>query len=182
MNAYAAASSSHAVSRRSTELLLLCAAALPVLLIYAMYVVNTGTELSVATLGVPLGLLGAFAVAHIAIRFLAPGADPAILPIVFVLSGIGVTFVTRLAPDEAVGQVMWLFLGVVAMVATLAVVRSLDAFTRYKYTIGLAGLILLILPMILGVEIGGSKLWLRIGSLTFQPGEQSSAASLLLSF
>lgn len=172
MNAYAATTpSSHAVSRRSTELLLLCAAALPVLLIYAMYVVNTGTELSVATLGVPLGLLGAFAVAHIAIRFLAPGADPAILPIVFVLSGIGVTFVTRLAPDEAVGQVMWLFLGVVAMVATLAVVRSLDAFTRYKYTIGLAGLILLILPMILGVEIGGSKLWLRIGSLTFQPGE-----------
>ena len=93
MNAYAAAaSSSHAVSRRSTELLLLCAAALPVLLIYAMYVVNTGTELSVATLGVPLGLLGAFAVAHIAIRFLAPGADPAILPIVFVLSGTSIAY------------------------------------------------------------------------------------------
>ena len=48
---------------------------------------------------------------------------------------------------------MWLFLGVVAMVATLAVVRSVDAFTRYKYTIGLAGLILLILPMILGVRL-----------------------------
>ena len=56
--------------------------------------------------------------AHVAIRRLAPGADPAILPIVFVLAGIGITFVTRLAPNEASSQVIWLFLSVVAMPRT----------------------------------------------------------------
>lgn len=165
------AATAHVGTRRNTELLLLGAAALPVLLIYAMYVVNTGAALTLSTLGVPLALIAAFAVAHVAIRLLAPGADPAILPVVFVLAGIGITFVTRLAPDKAAGQVAWLLLGVAAMVATLAAVRSLEALSRYKYTIGLVGVLLLLLPMVVGVEIGGSKLWLRIGGLTFQPGE-----------
>ena len=158
-------------TRRNTELLLLGAAALPVLLIYAMYVINTGAALSVSTLAVPIALFVAFAVAHVAIRFLAPGADPAILPIVFVLSGIGVTFVTRLAPKLAMGQVTWLFIGVAAMVGTLFVVRSLDSLSRYKYTLGIAGVVMLLLPMVIGTERGGSKLWIIIGSFSFQPGE-----------
>ena len=45
--------------------------------------VTTGTELSFTTLAVPLGLFAAFAAAHIAARIFAPGADPAILPVVF---------------------------------------------------------------------------------------------------
>ena len=158
-------------SRRVTELLLLGAGTIPVLLIYSMYIINTGTTLSAQSLAVPIGLIAAFVAAHIAVRILAPGADPAILPVVFVLSGIGITFVTRLAPDLAMGQVIWLFVGVAAMVGTLAVVRNLDELANYKFTLGLAGVILLLLPMVLGTEIGGSKLWLRLGPLTFQPGE-----------
>ena len=157
--------------RRNTELVLLCMAAVPVILLYAMYVVNSNVQLSVATLGVPLGLFAAFAAAHVAIRFLAPGADPALLPIVFVLSGTGITFLTRLAPDSAVNQVIWLFLSVAAMVAVLAVVRDLDSLADYKYTLGVAGVILLVLPMILGTEQNGSKLWIYIGGFSFQPGE-----------
>lgn len=158
-------------SRRNTELLLLCLAAIPVVLLYAMYVVNSNTQLSVSTLGVPLGLFAAFAAAHVGIRFLAPGADPAILPIVFALSGTGIAFLTRLTPDGAVSQVVWLFLSVAAMVAVLALVRDIDALADYKYTLGVAGVILLVLPMILGTEQNGSKLWIYIGSFSFQPGE-----------
>lgn len=158
-------------SRRNTELLLLGAGAIPVILLYAMYVVNGGSTVSVATLAVPIALFAAFTIAHIAIRFLAPGADPAILPIVFVLSGIGVTFVQRLAPDLATNQIMWLFVGVAAMVGTLVAVPNLDRLARYKYTIGLGGVTLLLLPMVFGVAQGGSKLWLRFGSFSFQPGE-----------
>ena len=158
-------------SRRNTELLLLCLAAIPVVLLYAMYVVNSNTQLSVSTLGVPLGLFAAFAAAHVGIRFLAPGADPAILPIVFALSGTGITFLTRLTPDGAVSQVVWLFLSVAAMVAVLVLVRDIDALADYKYTLGVAGVVLLILPMILGTEQNGSKLWIYIGSFSFQPGE-----------
>ncbi|MBQ6395129.1 MAG: FtsW/RodA/SpoVE family cell cycle protein, partial [Atopobiaceae bacterium] len=157
--------------RRNTEMLLLIAAAVPVTLIYAMYVVTSNLALSPATLAVPIGLAVAFLVAHIAVRFLAPGADPAILPVVFLLSGIGITFVTRLAPSLAVGQVVWLFFSIMAMVVTLYFVRNLDDLAHYKYTIGLAGVVLLLLPMLIGTEISGSKLWITFGTFSFQPGE-----------
>lgn len=159
------------MSRRTTELLLLIAAALPVTLLYAMYVVTTGAALSFQTLAVPLGLFAAFAAAHIGVRIFAPGADPAILPVVFTLSGIGITFVTRLQPDASLGQVVFLFLGVALMVGTLAVVKNLEVVKRYKYVLGIAGIILLVLPMFIGTEIYGSKLWIKIGGFQFQPGE-----------
>lgn len=159
------------MSRRTTELLLLIAAAFPVTLLYAMYVVTTGAALSFQTLAVPLGLFAAFAAAHIGVRIFAPGADPAILPVVFTLSGIGITFVTRLQPDASLGQVVFLFLGVALMVGTLAVVKNLEVVKRYKYVLGIAGIILLVLPMFIGTEIYGSKLWIKIGGFQFQPGE-----------
>ena len=159
------------MSRRTTELLLLIAAAFPVTLLYAMYVVTTGAALSFQTLAVPLGLFAAFAAAHIGVRIFAPGADPAILPVVFTLSGIGITFVTRLQPDASLGQVIFLFLGVALMVGTLAVVKNLEVIKRYKYALGIAGIILLVLPMFIGTEIYGSKLWIKIGGFQFQPGE-----------
>lgn len=159
------------MTRRTTELLLLCAGALPVLLIYAMYVMNMSIELTVSTLAVPIGLFVAFAIAHVAIRFLAPGADSVILPITFVLSGIGIAFVTRLKPELAVNQVLWLFISVAAMVATLVVVRNLDKLASYQYTMGIAGIVLLLIPMFFGTEHGGSKLWISIGPFSFQPGE-----------
>lgn len=165
------ASRPRGTSRRNAELFLLCLAAIPVVLLYAMYVANTGTEVTVSTLGLPLALFGAFAIAHVAIRFLAPAADPAILPIVFLLSGVGITFLTRLAPNLAVSQVVWLFVSVGAMVAVLFFVKDLDSLANYKYTLGFLGVILLLLPMLIGTEKGGSKLWISIGGFGFQPGE-----------
>lgn len=158
-------------NRRNMELLFLCLAAVPVVLLYALYIVNDNVALSLGTLAVPVGLFVAFAAAHVAVRILAPDADPVILPVVFLLSGLGIAFVTRLAPDLADNQVLWLFISVAAMIATLFFVRNLDKLADYKYTLGLVGVILLILPMIIGTEKNGSKLWLTFGSFSFQPGE-----------
>ncbi len=180
------------MSRRTTELLLLIAAAFPVTLLYALYVVNAGAALSFQTLAVPLGLFAAFAAAHIGVgvRIFAPGADPAILPIVFTLSGIGITFVTRLQPDAALGQIIVgitfvtrlqpaaalgqgisLCLGVGLRVGTLAVVKTLEVVKRYKYVLGIAGIILLVLPMLMGIKIGGSQV---------QPGEVAKVFIVLV--
>ncbi len=158
-------------TRRNAEALLLVGAAIPVILIYALYVMNTGDQLGLDTLLVPIGLFTAFFCAHIAIRYLAPDADSAILPIVFLLSGIGITFVTRLAPKLAISQVIWLFLSVGMMIATLHFTPKLEKLAHYKFSIGFLGIFLLVIPMIVGVERGGAKLWLSIGGFSFQPGE-----------
>lgn len=89
----------------------------------------------------------------------------------FALSGIGITFVTRLEPSAAMGQIVFLFVGVALMVGTLALVKNLEVVSRYKYALGAIGIVLLVLPMLIGTEIYGSKLWIKIGSFQFQPGE-----------
>ena len=169
------------MTRRNLELVLLCIAAPLVILMFAMLVVNQGQPLNFNTLGVPIGIFAAFVVAHLAVRKLAPGADPAILPITFALSGIGIAFVTRLRPELAVGQLMWLFVGVAFLVLALLFVRNLDRLARYKYTLMLVGFILLLSPLIpfIGQEIYGSRIWLSIGPFSLQPGELAKIAIVL---
>ncbi|MEG1561236.1 MAG: FtsW/RodA/SpoVE family cell cycle protein [Raoultibacter sp.] len=161
------------MKRRNIELALLCVAAPLVILLFAMLTINQGLALNATTLGVPLGIFGSFIVAHLAIRKFAPGADPALLPIVFALSGIGIAFVTRLRPELALGQVTWLFVGVVFMVLVIALIKNLDKIANYKYTLMIVGVVLLLSPLVpgLGQEIYGSRIWLSLGPFSFQPGE-----------
>ena len=159
-------------TRRNTELLLLLAAAPAILLVFVLVTASGGGGALVWTdLAVPGGLIAAFLAAHAALRRLAPAADPVLLPVVALLAGTGLAFILRLDPDKAASQLVWLFVGVAAMVATLVVVPSLERLARYKYTIMLGGLVLLLLPAVIGVEVNGAKLWLRIAGMSFQPAE-----------
>lgn len=169
------------MTRRNLELVLLCLAAPIVILLFVMLALNKGEQLGLTTLGVPIGLFVAFVVAHISIRFFAPNSDPALLPIVFALSGIGIAFVTRLAPDLAVNQVAWLFVSVTAMVATLALSKRLEKLANYKYTLMVLGFALLLSPLlpIIGTEHYGSRIWLSIGPFSFQPGEVAKIVIVL---
>ena len=152
------------MTRRNVELLLLIVAAPLVIIMFAMMVLSgAGSEeglhaLSFNTLGVPIGIFVAFLLAHFAIRKLAPNADPALLPITFALSGIGIAFVTRLAPAAATRQLVWMFAGVAALVVILLLVRKLDRLSNYKYTLMIVGVLLLLSPMlpVIGNEINGS--------------------------
>lgn len=161
------------MTRRNLELALLCIAAPLAILLFAMIVVDGGQAISLANLIVPLGIFAAFISAHVACRFLAPGADPAILPLVFTLSSIGITFITRVNPDLAMNQIVWLFLGIILMISVLAFVRDLKKLALYKYTFMIAGLLFLLSPLIpgLGQEILGSRIWIHLGPFSFQPGE-----------
>ncbi|MDO9108313.1 MAG: FtsW/RodA/SpoVE family cell cycle protein [Coriobacteriia bacterium] len=158
-------------SRRNTELALLAAAAPVVLLIFALVHAQANSMLAFRDLAVPAGLIATFVLAHLALRRLAPAADPVLLPITALLCGTGLAFITRLKPELAQSQLTWIAIGVVAMVGTLVLVPSLERLARYKYTIMLAGIVLLLLPAFIGTEVNGAKLWLRLGPYSFQPAE-----------
>ena len=161
------------MSRRGIELLLLCIAAPLVFVLFGMLVASDSAEASPVTLGVPAGIFVAFLLAHLAVRQLAPGADPALLPISFALSGIGIAFVTRLAPELAIRQLLWMCGGIVVMMLVLLAVRNLDKISHYKYTLMLGGIALLLSPLlpVVGTDINGSQIWLSLGPFSFQPGE-----------
>lgn len=125
------------------------------------------------------GVIGLFVIAHLAVRAFAPEADPTLLPLAALLTGFGFMMISRLDRDLARVQAVWAAVGVGAFVATLALVRRVRTLERYRYTflfIGVAALVLPVLPGI-GQEINGARLWVKIGPLNFQPGE---AAKVLL--
>ncbi len=124
-------------------------------------------------------VLGLQLAAHLAIRRLAPDADGTIVPIAGLLNGLGYVFIVRLDeakanPQNLAGlQSAWIAVGIVAFIATLLVVRRVRDLERYRWTIGLGGIVLLLLPLVPGVgkTINGAKIWVGIGPISFQPGE-----------
>jgi cell division protein FtsW (lipid II flippase) len=113
-----------------------------------------------------------------AVRWLAPRADPVLYPIAVTLGGLGIAMLYRIMVDrgEAViarEQAIWLIAGVAAFVATLWLLRDDRMLNAYTYTLGLIGVVLLLLPVVpgIGYEINGARLWAAIGPFTFQPAE-----------
>ena len=158
-------------SRRDTELLLLLAAAPVVVVLFVLVHGAARGAVGWADIIVPAGLLASFAGAHLGIRLLARDADPVLLPLTFLLAGIGLAYITRLDPQLAASQLVWVLAGIVALVVTLALVPSIERLARYKYLIAIVGIVLLVLPALIGVEVNGAKLWLRFAGMSFQPAE-----------
>jgi len=123
---------------------------------------------------------------HVCLRFVAPRADALIVPIAVMLNGLGIAEIYRidLALENvgwdslAIRQIAWTALALAATVGVILVVRSPRSLQRYTYTAGLIAVILLLLPMVpgLGVEVNGARVWIQLGTLTFQPGEIAKIA------
>ena len=165
-------------ARRDTELGLLVLVAIVTLGAYALASLGKSASLPVDIgpfLAVILGLLLG---AHVAVRRLAPRADPVLLPLAGLLNGIGYVFIARLDNDLAGLQATWTALSTVAFVGTLLVVRRVRDLEPYRYTFMLIGIGLLLLPLAPGVGrvINGARLWVSLGPITFQPGELAKVA------
>ena len=91
-------------------------------------------------------------IAHLAIRRLARCADGMLLPLAGLLNGIG--YVVHRPPQTTTSPACrptWTAIGVAAFVGTLVVVRRARDLQRYRYTFLLAGIVLLLLPLVPGV-------------------------------
>ncbi|MEJ7791389.1 MAG: FtsW/RodA/SpoVE family cell cycle protein [Gaiellaceae bacterium] len=118
--------------------------------------------------------LALYLVAHLVARYAVPDADSYLLPMVALLSAIGLTMIYRLDPDDAFRQSLWIVIGVLLFGLTLLVLRrDYRILESYKYLFGVGSLVLLALPALPGIgqTINGARLWVKVGPLQFQPGE-----------
>lgn len=123
---------------------------------------------------------------HIVLRVTAPQADPFILPVVTLLNGIGIAQIYRidlsegLSGWEAAGirQIAWSAIAILAAVAVIIAIRNHRVLQRYRFISMFAGIVLLLLPMlpIIGHQVYGAQIWIRIGGFSFQPGELAKIA------
>jgi cell division protein FtsW (lipid II flippase) len=124
-------------------------------------------------------------VTHFLVRWRLPYADPVLLPATFLLVGLGLAMIHRIdliaepARTDAQTQSLWAVLGVVGALAVIFLVKDYRILRRFPYLLFLAGLVLLLLPLTpLGVELNGSRIWIRVFGYSFQPAE---VAKLVLS-
>ncbi|MPZ95132.1 MAG: FtsW/RodA/SpoVE family cell cycle protein [Propionibacteriales bacterium] len=169
--------------RRGSELLLLALALAIGISAYAIIGLARDNEVPADLIWYGGGLTVLAVVAHLTVRFRAPYADPVLLPVVVALNGLGLAMIHRIdlsleAADSQFGpfapsQLMWSALGVTLFVLVLLLLQDHRVLQAYTYTLGLAGLGLLLLPLIpgVGVEINGSRVWANIAGLSIQPGE-----------
>lgn len=132
------------------------------------------------------GLVGIALIAQLFKYYLAPYADPVILPVVMGLTGLGLAMIYRidlrfieLESDveglQPVGLKPLTFVGisVLAALAVLFFIKDQRILRRFTYTFGVLSLLLLILPAlpVLGVERNGARIWITLFGLSLQPGE-----------
>jgi cell division protein FtsW (lipid II flippase) len=162
------------MSLRNRELLNLIVVALVTGIGFASVYIARQSVISTGSLTYGIFFCCLYLVAHLAVRFTAPNADPYLLPMAGLLSAIGVTEIYRLRAGDAFRQGLWVVIAVGLFVATLVLLRrDYRRLEAYKYIFGLSAIGLLILPALphFGQTVNGARLWVRVGSLQFQPGE-----------
>ncbi|MET9374538.1 FtsW/RodA/SpoVE family cell cycle protein [Streptomyces sp. NPDC002992] len=164
-----------APKRRGVELsLLVCAVLISVLGYADVGLARSGAvPPDAARYGAGLGALALLA--HLAVRFRAPYADPLLLPIAVLLNGLGLVLIYRLdleTPHDraAFPQLVWSTLGVALFIAVVVLLRDHRVLQRYAYLSVATALALMLVPIFFPA-VNGAKIWIRIGGLSFQPGE-----------
>ncbi|GAC1389337.1 MAG: FtsW/RodA/SpoVE family cell cycle protein [Ktedonobacteraceae bacterium] len=132
-----------------------------------------------------LGLIAVLLFANVIMSVFFRKADQMLLPLVGLLSGIGVLMATRLGPDlspfpdPALGsrQLVWVLLGIVICLTTLFILRNINLLARYKYTVAFLGIILVCTTLVNTFRVGLRNLdapthdQLNLGPLNLQPSE-----------
>jgi cell division protein FtsW (lipid II flippase) len=119
---------------------------------------------------------------HYVLRKYVLNADGLLLPLAFLLNGLGIAMIYRLDLAEITrgGQDLFaerqVWLSCFAMLIAAVVVRLVRnplVLRRFPYLAGAAAVVLLLLPAapVIGRTFNGATLWIAIGDLSFQPGE-----------
>ena len=186
--------------RRRTELAMLVFAVALVAFAYANVGFGLKGKLPPGMAEYMLGFIVLLAIAHLAVRKLAPWADPLLLPLAAALNGLGIVMIYRLQesgrngnPGQVIAtlsssaatlQIVYTAIGIGCFVAVLALVREPRVLQRYTYTFGALGIILLALPALLPAsisEVQGAKIQISLGGFTIQP-EEFAKLALAISF
>jgi cell division protein FtsW (lipid II flippase) len=115
---------------------------------------------------------------HVFLRIRLPNADPYLFPLMATLTAFGLVMIYRIDETLARDQANWFVLGLVLFALTIYFLRDYEVLERYRYTIAVVGLLILLAPRLPGIgqQVNGAYLGVKIGPLAFQPAEFTKIA------
>ncbi|MGK2954374.1 MAG: FtsW/RodA/SpoVE family cell cycle protein [Solirubrobacterales bacterium] len=164
-------------SARNRELLALVPVALLLTIGFAAVFGQNDDQLGDLSLSYGLYFLAVCIATHIYIRIRLPDADPYLFPLMALLTAFGLVMIYRLdaefARELARDQANWFVLGLILFAVVIHFLKDYSVLERYRYTIAAIGIGLLLAPRmpLIGEQVNGAYLGVRIGPLGFQPAE-----------
>src|ERR671913_1299983 len=124
---------------------------------------------------------------YLGVRLLLPHSDVLLLPIVTLLTGLGLVMIFRLtynvegAQELALTQAVWILIGSGAMFLLVLFFRNnYDRLFDYKYLLAIAAVFLIASTFTpLGYTVNGARLWVDLGPVNFQPSEFARIALVI---
>ena len=167
------------MSRRNLELVFLVLAGAVSTMAYVSVYAGRFREIKSDSIVYGLVFVGIFLLLHVLERIFLPQADSFLLPITALLAAIGLTEIFRIKPDLARVQGQWLLVGAGLFILTVLIVRDHMKLDRYRYLLGAVGLALLVVTIVIGTTVNGSKLWIHAFGFSIQPSEFAKLAIVI---
>ncbi|KRA25146.1 cell division protein FtsW [Microbacterium sp. Root61] len=131
------------------------------------------------------GLTALVVALHIVLRLVARDADPFVVPIATLLTGLGIAMIYRIDIAKrlhgweafSTRQLAWAGIALVGAIVVVILLRNYRVLFRYTYIFGLVGVVLLLLPLVPGLGTdANADVWVSLGIFSFQPGELAKIA------
>ena len=93
--------------------------------------------------------------------------------IAFFLTTMGMAALLTVVPNEAIKQLISMFIGLLAFLVIGWSLRDLERAKKIRYAAAVFGIGFLVLTLLVGDEINGAKAWISIAGMSLQPSELS---------
>jgi len=123
---------------------------------------------------------------YVGVRLILPHSDALLLPLVTLLTGLGLIMIFRLTYNVegkqglAITQAVWILIGSGAMFLLVLFFRNYHRLFNYKYLLAAVAVLLIASTFTpLGYEVNGARLWVSLGPVGFQPSEFARIALII---
>ena len=123
---------------------------------------------------------------YVGVRLILPHSDALLLPLVTLLTGLGLVMIFRLTYNVedkqglAITQAVWILIGSGTMFLLVLFFRNYHRLFDYKYLLAAVAVLLIASTFTpLGYEVNGARLWVSMGPVGFQPSEFARIALII---
>ncbi len=123
---------------------------------------------------------------YLGVRLMLPHSDVLLLPLVTLLTGLGLVMIFRLTYNIeekqglAITQAVWILIGSGTMFLLVLFFRNYHRLFDYKYMLAAVAVLLIASTFTpLGYEVNGARLWVSLGPVGFQPSEFARIALII---